>query len=137
MLVAVIRAPSRSEETWRPTTQKERISIFLEEREEPASQRQIFDAAKGKRDYKIQAVAALVADRYVATADGPRGATYYSSVKPYRRRRSDRSPPYRGNGRGERSAPGQPEPPFPSVDGAPCRGRTLGLEPCACSQNAA
>jgi hypothetical protein len=90
----------------------ERISIFLEEREEPASQRQIFDAAKGKRDYKIQAVAALVADRYVATADGPRGATYYSSVKPYRRRRSDRSPPFPDRSLGNTRPT---VPPFPAL----------------------
>ena len=85
---ATITAPTRGDETWRPTALMERASVFLEERSEPASQRQVLDTKRGgvngKRDYVIQALAALVSDGYVTTAGGARGATLYSSVKPYR-----------------------------------------------------
>lgn len=84
ILASVRAATARGEEVWRPTALMESVSTFLEERGEPASQRQILDAIRGKRDYKIQAIVALVADAYVTTADGPRRATLYSSTKPYR-----------------------------------------------------
>ena len=83
-IAAVVQAPARGEETWRPTTLMQQVSMFIEEQTKLASQRQILDAVRGKRDYKIQAIAALVSDGYVTTADGTGGATLHTSTKPYR-----------------------------------------------------
>jgi hypothetical protein len=79
-----VSAPKFGEETWRPTALMQRISTFLEAQAAPASQRQILDGVSGKRDYKIQALAALVADGYLTREDGPKGAILYTSAKPYR-----------------------------------------------------
>jgi hypothetical protein len=83
-IVASVRAPAGLDQVWRPTGLMERVSRFLEERDEPTSQRQILDAIRGKRVYTIQAIEALVADGFVTTEDGPRGAILYSSAKAYR-----------------------------------------------------
>ena len=85
-IVASVGTPAGvgEEGAWRPTTLMEGVSMFLEDRSAPASQRTILDGVRGKRDYKIQAIEALVADGYLATEDGSHGAILYSSMKSYR-----------------------------------------------------
>lgn len=68
-----------------PTALMDRISRFLEARPgEELSGRRILDAVKGKTDYKRAALDRLVELGHISESPGPRGATLYSILDPYR-----------------------------------------------------
>jgi AAA domain len=82
-----VRAPG-TEQPFRPTGLMEKVSLYVESRTEPATQRQILDAVRGKRVYTITAIEQLVTDGHLVTDDGPRGAILYTSSKPFREAQS-------------------------------------------------
>lgn len=76
---------------FRPTGYMERVSRALESSPAPLSLNGVRDAVGGKREHVTRALSALVADGYVTTAAGPRGATLHTLVRPFREG-DDRSP---------------------------------------------
>jgi hypothetical protein len=79
-----VRAPSVNTGAWRPTGLMEGVSRYLEDLGEPASGRKIREHVAGKSVYVGVAIDELVRGGFVATADGPRGATLHVSVRPFR-----------------------------------------------------
>ena len=71
---------------FRPTVLMETVSRHLENHPGPADRtgRQIREAVKGKNETIRDALDLLVSERYVTTEAGSRGATVYTSYRPYR-----------------------------------------------------
>lgn len=72
---------------FRPTVLMERVSRHLEEFAGDAGQRtgyRVRQDVRGKTDGKLAALGCLVSEGFVREEPGQRGATVYTSVKPYR-----------------------------------------------------
>lgn len=83
-LVAASDTPRTEAGRFRPTGFMERVSMTLEAISEPLTFNGIDERVTGKREHIRLAVDALVAEGFVMTAPGPRGATLHSSLKPFR-----------------------------------------------------
>ncbi len=70
-------------EDWKPTFYMAKVSRFVETEAEPPSLNRICDVVTGKKEFKRQAVAALVRDGYLRVEDGPRGSQLHHFIKPY------------------------------------------------------
>jgi hypothetical protein len=79
-----LHPPRFGEAAFRPTGYMERVSRFLEGRDEPASGKTIEDSVGGKHEHVRRALAALVDDGAVESSEGPRRATLYRSLEPFR-----------------------------------------------------
>jgi len=79
-------ADSGQSGTFRPTVLMERVSRYLETHPGAAdrTKRQIRNSVSGKEAAIVQAAEVLVAEGYVSTSEGPRGATIYTIDRPYR-----------------------------------------------------
>jgi hypothetical protein len=69
---------------FRPTALMERISRFLEGRDEPVSQRTVRDGVRGQTEAKALALERLISEGYVTVTDGPRGAKLHRLSGPFR-----------------------------------------------------
>lgn len=69
---------------FRPTHFMERVSVFLEGRNEPLPKKAIESAVKGKAEYVRIALDRLVEEGNVEVVEGHRGALLHSSVAPFR-----------------------------------------------------
>jgi RecA-family ATPase len=69
---------------FRPTVLMERISRFLESRDEPCSQRHIRERVTGKGAALLQALDLLVAEGYVEAFEGPRASRLHRSINRFR-----------------------------------------------------
>jgi 5S rRNA maturation endonuclease (ribonuclease M5) len=78
----------RTTDRWRPTALMERVSVFLEEQDEPVSQRVIEAGVRGKTGYKREALVELVrsghVERIEATGMHGGGGLTYRSLHPFR-----------------------------------------------------
>lgn len=81
---------------FRPTAFMERISQLLEGSEQPLSGRTISEAISGDDKRVRQALALLVAERYVVQEAGPRNAQLHRSTRPYRQDQDPGSDVYTG-----------------------------------------
>lgn len=98
-VLAALRAPAEAAQgqasgEFRPTALMERVSRYLEGRDEPVSFRGIDKAVEGKQEYIAQALDALVAEGYVTRKPGPRSANLHTSARPYRQADDPRSDAY-------------------------------------------
>lgn len=75
--------PPADPEKWKPTRLMELVSEAIETTQGMTTN-QILSLVNGRREYKIQAISNLVAERYVRTEPGPRNALLHHSEKPYR-----------------------------------------------------
>lgn len=69
---------------WEPTGFMERVSRSLEAHTEPVSFNGVCERVEGKRAHIRTAVDALIRKGHVATAQGSRGATLHTLIRPYR-----------------------------------------------------
>lgn len=69
---------------FRPTGYMEKVSRWLEQAGAPQSKNQAEQAGLGNKKHVTDALAALVADGYVAVQAGPRGAQLHAVVRPFR-----------------------------------------------------
>jgi len=73
-----------AEGAFRPTVLMERVSRKLEEQTEPKSKTWIEENVTGNVDAIRTAIKTLLEDAYAAVQQGPRRATLYTSIRPYR-----------------------------------------------------
>lgn len=83
-LVAVEDDATSESDIWRPTFLMERVSRLLELATEPLSQRVLEAGVTGKAANVRAAARVLVDEGYVSKEAGPRGASLYRSVSPFR-----------------------------------------------------
>ena len=81
--------------TFRPTALMERVSRFLEDNPE-SSTRHIREQVSGNERAVVDALTALVDERYVDVSDGPRGAKLHTLARSYRQAADPASDAYRG-----------------------------------------
>jgi hypothetical protein len=75
---------AESEDGWKPTALMERVSRYLEGRDDPTSRNAVEGDVTGKRDYVRQAVDCLVSEGYVNETAGPNRARLLLSVQAFR-----------------------------------------------------
>jgi len=71
-------------EPFRPTVVMERISEALEQTAGPMNTNMVRKTVKGKNETLAAALDLLVQDEYISANDGPRGATVYTSLRPFK-----------------------------------------------------
>jgi hypothetical protein len=69
---------------FRPTTLMERVSRFLEGRDEPVSGRAIRDGVAGQHEARALALECLISEGFVAADDGARNSKLHRSLAPFR-----------------------------------------------------
>ena len=80
----VVATVEPADATPEPTGYMERVSRYLEGRDEPVTSKDIETAVSGKATYIRQALEALMDGGYVERSTGDRGAKFWASILPYR-----------------------------------------------------